>query len=188
MHLKKAPGSLKLKVNEMIIRYIIYFFVILPFVSCNNTTEKNIKTNKPGKNEIADLNRYFVQKDRERIQSYIERKNLKMKETPTGLWYLIRNEGTGNFIKDNDKVIINYECYLLDGTQCYSSGNLGPKKFTMGKSEIEAGLNEGLRLLKPGASAIFILPPFLAYGLMGDGNKIPSRSIIVYKITHIGVR
>ncbi len=47
---------------------------------------------------------------------------------------------------------------------------------------MEAGLNQGLRMLKPGGEAIFILPPFLAYGLKGDGNKIPSRSVIVYEI------
>ena len=33
---------------------------------------------------MADLNRYMVRKDRERIQNYIERKNLKMTETSTG--------------------------------------------------------------------------------------------------------
>jgi FKBP-type peptidyl-prolyl cis-trans isomerase len=48
---------------------------------------------------------------------------------------------------------------------------------------MEAGLNQGLRMLKPGAEAIFILPPFLAYGLPGDGKKIPSRAVIVYRIT-----
>jgi FKBP-type peptidyl-prolyl cis-trans isomerase FkpA len=47
---------------------------------------------------------------------------------------------------------------------------------------MEPGLNEGLRILKPGAEAIFILPPFLAYGLLGDGKMIPSRSVIVYNI------
>jgi FKBP-type peptidyl-prolyl cis-trans isomerase FkpA len=172
----------------MIIKYTIYIFVILSLISCYKTTEKKIRPNKPGKSEIEDLNRYLVQKDRERILNYIERKNLKMTESPTGLWYLIKEEGTGNFIKDNDKVIINYECYLLDGSQCYSSGSLGPKQFTIGKSEMEAGLNEGIRLLKPGASATFILPPFLAYGLIGDGNRIPSRSIIVYEIELLSER
>ena len=39
------------------------------------------------------------------------------------------------------------------------------KRSDMGRSEMEAGLNEGLRMLKPGAEAIFIIPPFLAYGL-----------------------
>jgi FKBP-type peptidyl-prolyl cis-trans isomerase len=72
---------------------------------------------------------------------------------------------------------------LLDGTLCYSSADLGPKEIVLGKTELEPGMNEGLRLLKPGAEALFILPPFLAFGLVGDGKKIPPRTIIVYSVS-----
>jgi FKBP-type peptidyl-prolyl cis-trans isomerase FkpA len=161
--------------------FILSLFLILS-VSCNNSPEKNVIIKKPGMDDLADLNRYFVQKDRERIQNYIERKKIAMKETPSGLWYFVRKEGTGNYFAENSKVSIDYVCSLLDGTECYNSEKLGPKQFTLGKSEIEAGLNEGLRLLKPGAEAIFIIPPFLAYGLVGDGKSIPSRAVLVYDI------
>jgi FKBP-type peptidyl-prolyl cis-trans isomerase len=77
---------------------------------------------------------------------------------------------------------MNYECSLLDGTRCYSSNDLGPKEVVLGHSEMEQGMNEGLRLLKPGAEAIFIIPPFLAYGLVGDRKMIPSRAVIVYNV------
>jgi FKBP-type peptidyl-prolyl cis-trans isomerase FkpA len=161
--------------------FICVIILILP-VSCNNTSEKNIKLHKPGKNDIEEINRYLVQKDRERIQNYADRKNLKIKESPTGLWYCIKKEGTGNFFTDNDKISIDYICSLLDGTECYNSAELGPKDLIIGKSELEAGLNEGLRLLKPGGEAVFILPPFLAFGLVGDGKLIPSRAVLVYEI------
>jgi FKBP-type peptidyl-prolyl cis-trans isomerase FkpA len=161
------------------------FFLLLSvfsMVSCNNSTEKKVIRHRPGKNELADINGYFVQKDRERIQNYIERKNLNMKETSTGLWFVITREGTGRTFRDDDKISFNYDCSLLDGTACYSSQKLGPKEYILGKGEIEAGLNEGLRMLKPGSEAIFILPPFLAWGLVGDGKSIPSRATIVYNI------
>jgi FKBP-type peptidyl-prolyl cis-trans isomerase len=131
---------------------------------------------------MADLNKYLVQKDKERIKNYIERKNLNMNESPTGLWYQIIKEGKGKAFADNDKILMDYDCTLLDGTKCYSSKELGPKEVTIGRSEIEPGLNEGLRLLKPGAEAIFIIPPFLAYGLIGDRKMIPSRAVIVYYV------
>jgi FKBP-type peptidyl-prolyl cis-trans isomerase len=105
-----------------------------------------------------------------------------MKEAPSGLWYLITTEGTGNYLTDKDKVEMEYECSLLDGTLCYSSRELGPKVILLGKTGLESGLDQGLRMLKPGAEALFILPPFLAYGLPGDGKKIPSRAIILYRI------
>lgn len=162
--------------------YLIWLLILFFSTSCNNSPQRDVIKQKPGKNELADINRYFVQKDRERIQNYIERKNLPMKESASGLWYFIKKEGTGKFFTENDKISINYVCSLLDGTECYNSDKLGPKECILGKSEIETGLNEGLRLLKPGGEAIFILPPFLAYGLLGDGKFIPSRAVLVYDI------
>jgi FKBP-type peptidyl-prolyl cis-trans isomerase len=105
-----------------------------------------------------------------------------MNELPTGLWYQIIKEGNGKLFTDNDKVVLNYECSLLDGTKCYSSKDLGQKEVILGRSEVEPGLNEGLRLLKPGSEAIFIIPPFLAYGLIGDRKMIPSRAVLVYYV------
>jgi FKBP-type peptidyl-prolyl cis-trans isomerase len=166
----------------MTIRYIVFIFLLFALVSCKSNSEKRIANPRPGKNEMADINRYFVLKDKERIQNYIERKKLKMTESPTGLWYQIIKEGEGDIFTDNNKVILDYECSLLDGTKCYSSKKLGPKEVILGKSEMEPGLNEGLRMLKPGAEAIFIMPPFLAYGLIGDGKMIPPRAVIVYNV------
>lgn len=164
------------------LKYLIFFFFSFAAVSCGNNQGKPIPNNNPGKDEMADLNRYLVRKDRERIQNYIERKNLRMTESPTGLWYQIIREGEGEKFTDNSKVVLEYECSLLDGTRCYSSKTLGPKEVILGRSRMESGINEGLRLLKPGAEAIFILPPFLAYGLPGDGKMIPSGAVIVYNV------
>ena len=158
---------------------MILFFSVL---SCKERTENLVRNSSPGKSEMADLNRYLVQKDRERIVNYIERKNLRMVESPTGLWYAIIKEGSGKNFTDDDKIAMDYECSLLDGTKCYSSKELGPKEVVLGKSDMEPGLNEGLRLLKPGTRAIFIIPPYLAYGLVGDRKMIPPRTIIVYNV------
>jgi len=163
----------------------IIIFILLIFLSgaCRNEAENHKATVKPGSREMTELNRYLVQKDREIIQNYIERKDLKMTESPSGLWYLIKNEGSGQSFKDNDRLTMNYECQLIDGTVCYSSDDLGPRQVIIGRTDIEPGLNEGLRLLRPGAEAVFILPPFLAFGLVGDGKKIPPRTIIVYRVS-----
>jgi FKBP-type peptidyl-prolyl cis-trans isomerase len=166
----------------MQIRIIAILFIFLTLASCRQKQGHEAISSRPGKNEMADLNRYLIQKDRERIKNYIERKNLKMSESPTGLWYQIIKEGTGKNFTENDKVVMNYECSLLDGTKCYSSDDLGPKEVVLGRSEMEQGMNEGLRLLKPGAEAIFIIPPFLAYGFVGDRKMIPSRAVIVYNV------
>jgi len=162
----------------------IFIFIILLCLagSCRNGADPRKAQVKPGGKEMTELNRYLVQKDREIIENYIERKDLVMTESPTGLWYLIKNGGSGDNLKDNDRITLNYRCELLDGTLCYTSDDLGPKQVIIGKTDIEPGLNEGLRLLKPGGEAMFILPPYLGYGLVGDGKKIPPRTIIVFSV------
>jgi FKBP-type peptidyl-prolyl cis-trans isomerase len=167
----------------MRVKWILIFFVLFLHFSCRSEGPEKKSARKPDEKEMADLNRYLIQKDREIIENYIERKNLDMKESPTGLWYLINTEGTGPFLKDNDRIGINYECSLIDGTLCYSSAELGPKEIIIGRTNIEAGLNEGLKMLRRGSEALFILPPFLADGFVGDGKKIPPRTIIVYSIS-----
>jgi FKBP-type peptidyl-prolyl cis-trans isomerase FkpA len=175
-------GDLKISYNWPVIGNIIVLFLAAFLVSCREK-QGNVNTNsKQGKNEMADLNKYLIRKDRERIKNYIERKNLNMIESPTGLWYQIIREGSGKVFTNSDKIVMEYECSLLDGTSCYSSKDLGPKEIILGRSEIEPGLNEGLKLLKPGAEAIFIIPPFLAYGFVGDRKMIPSRAVIVYNV------
>ena len=109
-------------------------------LSCSSSHDKPDHRRLPGKNEMAELNKYLVRKDKERIESYIERKGLRMKEDSSGLWYLIISEGTGKFLTDGDKMKIDYDCTLLDGTKCYSSDELGPKEIVLGKTGIEPGL------------------------------------------------
>lgn len=150
--------------------------------SCRDGNEKPGPAGKPGKAEMEEMNRFLIRKDREVIQNYIERKQLTMSESPTGLWYMITKQGEGKRLTDNDRISMSFECFLLDGTLCYSSSELGPKEIILGKSELEPGLLEGLKLLRHGSEAVFILPPFLAYGLVGDGKKIPPRTTIVYKV------
>jgi FKBP-type peptidyl-prolyl cis-trans isomerase FkpA len=169
--------------NSCMFPGILLVFILAGSVSgCSDKPAVKNVTGRPGKTDMTELNRYFVQKDRERIQNYIERKALTMTESLTGLWYQIIYEGSGKTFTDNDKIVMDYECSLLDGTICYTSEKLGKKEVMLGRSPMEPGLNEGLRLLRPGAEAVFIIPPFLAYGLVGDGKMIPSREVIVYKV------
>lgn len=169
----------------MVIRLLLMLVLSVPVVACNHGKEGKAQRNVPGKQEMADLNRYLVRKDRERIENYIARKDLQMKENESGLWYLIRSEGSGEKFKENDRLLLEYECTLLDGTFCYSSEDSGPKEVVLGRSRIESGLDQGLRMLRSGGQAIFIIPSFLGWGFPGDGNRIPTGAIVVYDIKNV---
>ena len=127
-------------------------------------------------------NRYLATVDAERIESFAKRRNWKMQTTKTGLWYMIYEQGSGPKTKSGQLALLNYEISLLDGTLCYSSDSLGAKTFAVGHGGVESGLEEGILLLREGDKARLIMPPHRAHGLLGDMNKIPARSIIVYDI------
>ena len=169
-----------------IIIYILFIVSILSCTGCRDKSGQKEKTGRISKEQLAEINRQLLIKDRERIISYIERKGLEMKETDTGLWYSETVKGKGS-ISHGDDVMLEYVCSLLDGTVVYDSERDGVMRFKVGKSDIPSGLNEGVKLLGEGSEAILIMPGYLGYGLLGDENKIPARSILVYRIKVVQV-
>ena len=136
---------------------------------------------------MAEVNRIMLSKDKRRIEGYIEREHLDMKESPTGLWYWVQNPETGDFVKPGMNVSLKYKLGLMEGNICYDSDKKGLKSFRVGQGGVESGLEEGILMMKIGGKAKFIMPPHLAYGLPGDGDCIPARAIIVYDIEVLSV-
>jgi FKBP-type peptidyl-prolyl cis-trans isomerase len=170
-----------------VLRSIILIFLII-FFSCNRENEVNKRPiNKYTKESLVEVNKMLVSKDAEQIKSYVERRNWNMEVTESGLWFMIYKQGEGTFIQKNDRIGFNYEVWLLNGTLCYSSEELGIKSIVVGSGGVESGLEEGVLMLKKGSKARFILPPHLAHGLIGDENRIPARASIVYNIEILNV-
>ncbi len=161
---------------------ILLLSLYIAGTSCKQKGKGSATPVKPGSGQMEELNRFMLTKEREIILNYIDRKGLVMSESPTGLWYSLKMGDSGKHFADFDRIIYDYECSLLDGTPCYSSGDAGPGDIVLGRSELAPGLNEAFRMLNPGSEALLIVPPHLGYGLKGDGKKIPARAILVYKI------
>jgi FKBP-type peptidyl-prolyl cis-trans isomerase FkpA len=162
---------------------IIILLLYSVLFSCKNEPEEITRNNyKETRKALVGVNRILVKKDSEKIAGYVKRRNWNMTETQTGLWYMIYKEGSGEKAEEDMFATINYDVSLLDGTGCYNSDSLGPKRFKIGQGGIETGLEEGILYLREGDKAKFILPPHLAHGLIGDENKIPARAIIVYDV------
>ncbi|HTA60983.1 MAG TPA: FKBP-type peptidyl-prolyl cis-trans isomerase, partial [Bacteroidia bacterium] len=83
---------------------------------------------------------------------------------------------------------VNYKVSLLDGTLCYSSETKGSKEFLVGADKVESGIHEGVQLMHLHDKALFILPAHLAFGLVGDRDKIPPKVAVVYTIEVISVQ
>jgi FKBP-type peptidyl-prolyl cis-trans isomerase len=140
-------------------------------------------------NEImVGANKERLRIEQKKIDAYQKRRNWEMQETPSGLRYFIYEHGSETLKVDTSQVaVINYEIELIDGTLCYSSDSTGTKGFTIGKGQIEKGIEEGVLLMNKGERAKFILPSHLGHGLMGDEVMIPSHAILVCDISLIDI-
>lgn len=167
-----------------------YLFCLLFVLSCCLTScvdnhsfdEKTSVDYDSMKENVEKANRYLVREEREMINDYISRQGLIMTETGTGLRYRIVKQGDTALIKTKDIVSMEYEVRLLDGEVIYSSKEFGQKVFVVGRGGVESGLEEALLHLHKGDVAEIILPSHLAFGLLGDGDRIPPKSALVYKV------
>jgi len=167
-------------------KIFILLMAALLIAACNNQAPSpapvEITSDKAFRDTLENINKILIQKDNERIEAYIKRMDWEIKKTETGLRYALIEQKGNEKIKNDDIVTIDYQIELLDGTVAYNSDETGYRKLKIGKTDSESGLQEGLKMLGKGDSAVFIAPPYLAKGLLGDFEKIPARSILVYKI------
>ena len=182
--------------NKFFTLHSSLFILILFFVfSC-----RRYNTQQPVQQDTSDerlrqeillrVNQQLVEEDAQEIEAYAGRKGWQMKTTETGLWYMIYHSGKGEKAATGKIATLEYTLSLLDSTVCYSSEQFGPKFFRIGQGGVgvEAGLEEGVLLMRTGDKVRFVMPPHLAHGLTGDGVCIPRRAIILYDVELISLK
>lgn len=121
-------------------------------------------------------------------QKFLEenKKNANVKETASGLQYVVEKEGTGAQPSATDEVTVHYTGKLLDGTVFDSSVSRGePATFPLNR--VIPGWTEGVQLMKEGAKYTFFIPSDLAYGPQGMPNAIPPHSTLIFDVELIKV-
>ena len=98
---------------------------------------------------------------------------------PSGLQYMVLQEGNGRKPKATDQVKCHYEGFLIDGTVFDSSIQRG-EPAVFGLQQVIAGWTEGLQLMQEGAKYRFFIPYMLAYGEGGAGASIPPFATLTY--------
>ena len=188
-----VSGLKNFKPQFSIFNFQFSIFILLFVFSCGRSynTQQPVQDTSEFerlKNEIiVNVNRQLVEEEAEEIKAYAGRNGWQLKTTESGLSYMIYENGQGEKATIGKTVTLEYTVSLLNGTVCYSSEQSGQKRFRPGRGEAETGLEEGVLLMRAGDKARMFLPPHLAHGLTGDGDRIPQRAIILYDVELIRV-
>lgn len=102
--------------------------------------------------------------------------------TASGLQYKVIKQGNGPKPIDGDKIKVNYEGQLIDGTVFESSFEKGePIEFMI--NQVIPGWTEGLKLMPVGSTYMLYIPQDLAYGEnVRPGGPIEPFSTLVFKV------
>jgi len=157
-------------------------FVFTLLISCDNQVVQY---------PVAYSNDDFIQRSQERgklllkeetewFETYKENSKLTFNKTESGFW--ISNEGIKKetTAKLGDYVQYTFQVSDLDDNIIYSFQEIGNQKAILGKTDIIRGLHAALQIIEKGNEAKILLPSFLAYGGLGDNEKItPNQPIII---------
>lgn len=111
------------------------------------------------------------------------KKNAKadsIQTTASGLQYKILTQGTGEIPQATDKVKVNYEGHLIDGTE-FDSSYKRNQPATFPANQVIKGWTEALTMMPVGSKWMLYIPQQLAYGSREQG-KIPPFSTLIFTV------
>jgi FKBP-type peptidyl-prolyl cis-trans isomerase len=107
-------------------------------------------------------------------------------KTASGLIFIPVKAGTGASPVATDKVKVNYEGKLMDGTVFDSSYKRG-QPIEFGLNQVIPCWTEGVQKMKVGGEATLVCPPSIAYGERGAPGAIPPNATLVFKVELLGI-
>ncbi len=111
------------------------------------------------------------------LKEFTEKGNV----TPSGLRYIVLQEGTGEKPLATSNVKVHYTGMLTDGKIFDSSVQRG-QPIDFGLNQVIKGWTEGVQLMPEGSKYKFYIPYQLAYGDRGAGGVIPPKADLIFEV------
>ena len=125
----------------------------------------------------------YVAQNEKDISEFIANNKLTAQRSDTGLYYVIKEPGTGAQPTASSNVTVAYKGTFLNGTIFDASTNAG---ITIGLDQVIKGWTEGIPHFKAGGSGMLLIPAHLGYGNY-DYRGIPGGSVLIFEINLISV-
>jgi FKBP-type peptidyl-prolyl cis-trans isomerase FkpA len=126
------------------------------------------------------------------LLDYVKKNNLtNFKKTPSGVYVIVTQPGTGANAKPGQTVSVQYSGKLLDGKEFDSSAKHpggAAFSFPLGRGQVIPGWDDALAQLNKGSKATILIPSSLAYGKQGSGAAIPPNSPLRFDVELVDVK
>jgi gliding motility-associated peptidyl-prolyl isomerase len=165
----------------------LFLGVLFLMLSCNKPMPRAPINKKKQDNYSTQINqnRLLIKLQDDAFKQYInENPDKHFKNSQNGFWYAILkdNPKTSKYPKAGDEILFSYEVSDIESQVIYSKKAVGLQKYKVDKEEIISGLQQGLKLMKEGEEAVFLIPSFKAFGVLGDRNKIKTNQPLIYTV------
>ncbi|MBO4587562.1 MAG: FKBP-type peptidyl-prolyl cis-trans isomerase [Bacteroidales bacterium] len=162
------------------ILYILAVMSVLAAGCHNDPPVIGAPDEKPSITEnMANANRYIVESEETQINAYVERRQWKVSQTQTGVRINEYQPGEGKKLDWEETAVVEYSVSDLSGRTIYTGMC---DTLTIGRRQPTAGLDAALLQLHHGSKAYVIVPSNEAYGMVGDGDRITNRKILIYDV------
>lgn len=171
----------------IILKYFTAILFVLIFVSCQPSQEPQKPkpyTKKQLDSLVIDMEQKYNRMEEDRIRDYISR-HIPMQKSQMGYWYAITQKNPdGKPIGESSLVKYTRVVSLCNTKELYNDQII----LKIGNGNEISGMHEALKMLRKGEKALFIFPSYLAHGLLGDMNKVPPKSELIYEVNILDVQ
>ncbi|MCB0558475.1 MAG: FKBP-type peptidyl-prolyl cis-trans isomerase [Lewinellaceae bacterium] len=161
---------------------IMYYDVVLTDIKSMDSYQQGAKEEREEREKAAAAARARYREVAAQVRETLKEYKAgaldeQLKETASGLKYIIQEQGDGKAVEPRRNVSVQYYRALMNGKEHDSSFQQGePLKFPVGEGRVIEGWDEAVSLLREGAKATFFIPSRLAYGENGASPGVPRNA------------
>lgn len=161
-------------------RFNVFIIGLLLLSACHSDPPMVIQPSQPGnvdlKEHMINANRTISRAEETSIDEYVSRRGWSMSKLDDGTRLWEYKVGGGRNVEVEDSVTITYDIEAINGKPIYNDLQ---ETFVAGRRQKLIGLDNAVLHLRYGSCAKVILPSSVAYGIGGDGDRIPQSAILV---------
>lgn len=131
------------------------------------------------KENLINANKYISDSEETQIDEYVKRRGWKMQRINCGARIDEYQTTGGAALQWEEQVVVDYRLEALNGRVFYEQRT---DTLTVGKQQPNIGLDASLLRLHHGSRARVIVPSNEGFGVVGDGERVKSRVVLVYDV------